>query len=184
MLRLLAELFVSVFVVKPKRAAVKWTILSFPTKIRVLKRAKKVGKDFNCSGLYETRVTKNTTIGDHASINGLVIYGSGNVNIGNYVHMGAECAICSDNHNYEGDAIPYDDTVVKKDVIIGDYVWLGTRSLILPGTTIGEGAIIQAGSVVHGEIPPCAIAGGNPAKVFKYRDKEHFYKLKEEGKCY
>ena len=54
--------------------------------------------------------------------------------------------------------------------------------MILPGTKIGEGAIIQGGSVVHGEIPPYAIAGGNPAKVFKYRDIEHFKKLKAEGK--
>ena len=46
--------------------------------------------------------------------------------------------------------------------------------ILLPGTTIGDGAIIQAGSVVHGEIPPLAIAGGNPAKVFAWRDKEKY----------
>lgn len=51
----------------------------------------------------------------------------------------------------------------------------------IPGTKIGEGAIIQAGSVVHGEIPPCAIAGDNPAKVFAWRDKEHYEKLKSQG---
>ena len=71
-----------------------------------------------------------------------------------------------------------------KDVTIDDFVWLGSRVTILPGTKIGEGAIIQAGSVVHGEIPPYAIAGGNPAKVFKYRDIEHFKKLKAEGRFY
>ena len=43
---------------------------------------------------------------------------------------------------------------------------IGSNVTILPGTTIGEGAIIQAGAVVHGEIPPCAIVGGNPAKDF------------------
>ncbi|MBR5589795.1 MAG: 2,3,4,5-tetrahydropyridine-2,6-carboxylate N-succinyltransferase, partial [Phascolarctobacterium sp.] len=55
---------------------------------------------------------------------------------------------------------------------------------ILPGTHIGEGVIVQAGAVVHGEIPPYAIVGGNPAKVFKYRDIEHYNKLKAEGKFY
>lgn len=50
------------------------------------------------------------------------------------------------------------------------------------GVLIGEGAIIQAGSVVVSDIPACAIAGGHPAKVFKFRDKEHYYRLKEEGK--
>ncbi|GHV46300.1 hypothetical protein FACS1894204_07620 [Synergistales bacterium] len=47
---------------------------------------------------------------------------------------------------------------------------------------IGEGAIIQAGSVVVSDIPPYAIAGGAPAKVFKYRNREHFERLKAEGK--
>jgi acetyltransferase-like isoleucine patch superfamily enzyme len=42
--------------------------------------------------------------------------------------------------------------------------------------------IIQIGNVVVPNIPPCAIAGGHPAKVYKYRNKEHYYKLKGEGK--
>ncbi len=48
--------------------------------------------------------------------------------------------------------------------------------------TIGEGAIIQAGSVVCKDIPPLAIAGGHPAIPFKYRDKEHYENLKKEKK--
>lgn len=83
-------------------------------------------------------------------------------------------------HNYEGNDIPYDNSVLCKDIVIGDYVWIGARVIILPGTEIGEGAIIQAGAVVHGKIPPYAIAGGNPAKVFKYRNIEHFLGLKQK----
>lgn len=81
-----------------------------------------------------------------------------------------------------GGAIPYDDTVITKDVIIGDNVWIGVNVIILGGVTIGEGAIIQAGAVVVKDIPPCGIAGGNPAQVFKYRDIEHYKKLKAENK--
>jgi acetyltransferase-like isoleucine patch superfamily enzyme len=76
--------------------------------------------------------------------------------------------------NYKGEAIPYDKTYVVKPVTIGSCVWVGAYVILLPGTTIGDGAIIQAGSVVHGEIPPLAIAGGNPAKVFAWRDKEQY----------
>lgn len=90
--------------------------------------------------------------------------------------------IITSNHNYEGDAIPYDGTHVVKDVRIGECVWFGSRVTVLPGVTVGEGAIIQAGAVVVNDIPAYAIAGGNPARVFKYRDKEHFEKLKNEGK--
>ena len=91
--------------------------------------------------------------------------------------------IISSIHNYDfGDAIPYDDTIISKDVVIEENVWLGNRVIILPGVTIGEGAIIQAGSVVVKDIPKYAIAGGHPAKVFKYRDINHYEKLKREGK--
>ena len=64
--------------------------------------------------------------------------------------------------------------------MISDFAWIGARVIILPGSKIGEGAIIQAGAVVHGEIPPFSIAGGNPAKIFKMRDINHFKKLKSE----
>jgi acetyltransferase-like isoleucine patch superfamily enzyme len=47
---------------------------------------------------------------------------------------------------------------------------------------IEEGAIIQAGSVVVNDIPYCAIAGGSPAKVFKYRNIDHYELLKSQGK--
>ncbi len=113
------------------------------------------------------------------------IHGEGKVIIGNYSHSGVECLIITQNHNYDnGSQIPFDDTNIHKAIEIGAFVWIGSRVMILPGTKIGEGAIIQGGAVVHGEIPPYAIAGGNPAKVFKYRDIEHFKKLKEEKKFY
>ena len=69
-----------------------------------------------------------------------------------------------------------------KDIIIENNVWLGDRVIVLGGTTIGEGAIIQAGSVVVSNIPKYAIAGGHPAKVFSKRDVEHYNKLEQENK--
>ena len=102
--------------------------------------------------------------------------------IGRYFHSGGGGMIITSNHNYEGDAIPYDGTDLVKDVTIEDFVWLGNRVMILPGVTIGEGAIVQAGAVVVKDVPSCAIVGGNPAQVFKYRDREHFERLKKEMK--
>ena len=148
---------------------------------QVLKTAKSIGKDFWCGGF--SCVNKHTILKDSVCFNGMFINGGGNVTIGSYFHSGMQCMIITQNHNYDNSEwIPYGTTYNYKDVIIDDFVWLGRRVTILPGTHIGEGAIIQAGSVVHGEIPPYAIAGGNPAKVFKYRDVEHFKKLKAEKK--
>ena len=91
--------------------------------------------------------------------------------------------IITQNHNFdEGSAIPYDDTYVLKSVEIADNVWFGNRVLVVGNVKIGEGAIVAAGSVVCKDVPYCAIVGGNPAKVIKFRDIEHYEKLKAEKK--
>ena len=62
-----------------------------------------------------------------------------------------------------------DDLVSKGPINIGNDVWIGRRAVIMSGVTIGNGAVIGACSVVTKDIPPYAIAVGNPAKVVKYR---------------
>jgi acetyltransferase-like isoleucine patch superfamily enzyme len=148
---------------------------------RCQKVAKSYGSGFKVNG--ESYVTPNTSLGNNVNFNGMKIQGNGSVIIGDNFHSGIECMIITSIHNYdEGNSIPYDDTIISKDVIIEDNVWLGNRVTILPGVTIGEGAIIQAGSVVVNDIEKYAIAGGHPAKTFKYRNIEHYEKLKEEKK--
>jgi virginiamycin A acetyltransferase len=62
----------------------------------------------------------------------------------------------------------------RGDTVVGSDVWLGYRALVMPGVSIGHGAIVAAGSVVVGDVPPYAIAGGNPARVLRlrYSDEE------------
>jgi virginiamycin A acetyltransferase len=57
----------------------------------------------------------------------------------------------------------------KGDTVIGNDVWLGYRAAILPGVTIGDGAIIGAYSVVTKDVPPYSIVGGNPAQLLRPR---------------
>lgn len=125
-------------------------------------------------------VTKNTYLGNNVCFNGMKIFGNGKVEIGNNFHSGSGCQIITSFHNYNGTAVPYDDTFIDKNVIIEDNVWLGNNVIILGGVTIGEGAIIQAGSVVCKDIPKCSIAGGHPAIPFKQRDLELYEKNKRE----
>lgn len=85
------------------------------------------------------------------------------------------------SHDYDnGDAIPYGSSYVSKHVIIDDFVWFGSDVTISGNVHIGEGAIIAIGSVVVKDVPPYAIVGGNPAKIIKYRDIEHFNTLKQQ----
>ena len=57
----------------------------------------------------------------------------------------------------------------KGNTVLGHDVWIGTESLIMPGKTVGNGAIIGTRSVVTKDVPPYAIVGGNPAKIIRYR---------------
>ena len=57
----------------------------------------------------------------------------------------------------------------RGDTVLGHDVWLGYRALVLPGVTIGDGAVVAAASVVASDVPPYAIVGGNPARVIRMR---------------
>lgn len=68
----------------------------------------------------------------------------------------------------------------KGDTVIGNDVWLGYEALIMPGVTIGNGAVIAARSVVIANVPAYAVVGGNPAKVIRRRfDEETVARLEE-----
>lgn len=133
-------------------------------------------------GPEKTVLTRNTILGKNPSFNGLIIQGEAEVRFGDNFHSGGNCRIIPDSHNYEGEAVPYDNTMIRKNVTIGNNVWLGYGVTILGGVKIGDGAIIQAGALVVNDVPYCAIAGGVPAKPFKYRNVEHYEKLVLEGK--
>lgn len=148
---------------------------------KICLRGIKHGKNVRCN--FYCKFTKNTAIGNNCHFNGMSISGNGKVRIGNNFHSGKNIRMITTYHNFDkGAALPYDDTTYSKDVVIEDNVWLGESVLILGGVRIGEGAVIQAGSVVCKDIPPLAIAGGHPAAAFRMRDEDHYYKLKAEGK--
>lgn len=130
----------------------------------------------------KSHVTRSTVLGNNIHMNGLDIRGDGSVVIGDNFHCGEDCLIITSDHNYNGSALPYDKSYIHKDVVIEENVWMGSRVIVLGGVRIGEGAILQAGSVVVSDIPACGMAGGHPARVFKTRDVEHYHRLKAEGK--
>lgn len=93
------------------------------------------------------------------------------------IRIGAKClisqgvSIIGANHSFDPN-IPIIDQPSqsgKKGVVIGDDVWIGTNSTILPGVTIGTGAIVAAGSIVTSSVPRYAIVAGAPARFLKER---------------
>lgn len=122
-------------------------------------------------------------LGNNCNFNGMNIQGLGTTIIGDNFHSGIECLIINQNHDYDdGEAIPYGTNYHLKTVKIGDNVWLGNRVTIVGDVVIGEGAIAAAGSVIVKDVPPFAIVGGNPARIIKYRNIDHYNRLKREKK--
>ncbi|MFW9947289.1 MAG: acyltransferase [Candidatus Odinarchaeota archaeon] len=127
-----------------------------------------------------TQLSEQTFLGKNCSFNGMRVFGKGKFIVGDNFHSGEDIRIITSINNYDKDSkLPSD-----KDILIEDNVWIGSRVIILGGVRIGEGAIIQAGSVVAKDIPKYAIAGGQPAEVFKYRDIDHYERLKSEKKFF
>ncbi|HID63132.1 MAG TPA: acyltransferase [Anaerolineae bacterium] len=108
---------------------------------------------------------------------------AGGLFIGNNVIVSRNCTIHTVNHDVQiPDALPYSTAYIYQPVHIEDNVWIGMNVLIAPGSRIGEGAVIGMGAVVAGEIPPLAIAVGNPARAIKYRNKDTYERPKRERK--
>jgi acetyltransferase-like isoleucine patch superfamily enzyme len=122
-------------------------------------------------------IGEDTVLTEHCYINA-----QRGITIGRYCHIAKGLTIVSSNHNFRSDvAIPYDNTDILKSVKIGEAVWIGANVSILPGSQIGDGAIISLGSVVRGVVPPCAIVSGNPATIVGWRDKSIFKDLQQKG---
>lgn len=66
---------------------------------------------------------------------------------------------------------------LKGDIVIGNDVWIGRESVIMPGVTIGDGAIVAAYSVVTKDVPPYGVVAGNPATLVKRRFDDELIKL-------
>ena len=132
------------------------------------------GAKMMCAGdliLYEgvkVRISKNAkcTFGHHTYLNR-----SATIDCTQEVHIGDYCAISDNVQILDSDfhTITHEGKTSEKSkpIHIGNRVWIGRSAIILKGVTIGDGAIIGAGSIVTKSIPPRCLAVGNPARVIK-----------------
>ena len=100
--------------------------------------------------------------------------GRDRLKIGDHVDIASEVMIYNSEHDLSSPKFE----AINEPVIIDDYVFIGPRTIILPGVKIGKGAVIAAGAVVTKDVPDFAIAGGVPAKVIGQRpNKKLNYRL-------
>lgn len=125
------------------------------------------------------------SIGKYTSINGPNTFIGSSINdiqIGNFTSIASGVKIIEYNHSIENlstsrllKLIEGDQKIdywSKGEITIGSDVWIGFNSIILSGVTIGNGAIIAAGSIVTKDVPAYSIVGGNPSKLISYRFSE------------
>jgi acetyltransferase-like isoleucine patch superfamily enzyme len=123
----------------------------------------------------QIRSPKSVAIGP-GSIVGLdaILDGRGSLSIGAHVNLSSEVAIWTDEH----DPNDPDFRSRRSPVRIDDYAWLSFRATVLPGVSIGRGAVIAAGSVVTRDVPPMSIVAGVPARMIGRRQSDPSYSLK------
>lgn len=121
--------------------------------------------------LYEgvgVRITEGArlSIGDHTYINR-----SASIDCTQEITIGDYCAISDNVQILDSDFHPItyngETSTMSKPVHIGNHVWIGRSAIILKGVTIGDGAIVGAGSVVTRDVPARCLVAGNPAKVIR-----------------
>jgi tetrahydrodipicolinate N-acetyltransferase len=87
------------------------------------------------------------------------------------IHIGSNCAVSWNTNildtNIHELVVQGTPRPRSQSIYIGDRVWVGTGAIVLPGVTVGDGAVIAAGSVVKSDVPPNAVVAGNPARVVR-----------------
>lgn len=91
------------------------------------------------------------------------------ISIGHHVVISERVVLRdSDNHTIKDlEAISSDESAGTAPIVVGDHVWIGMNVIVLKGVTIGEGAVVAAGSVVNKDVQPHCLVAGAPAKVIK-----------------
>jgi len=114
-------------------------------------------------------IGQGSIIGDHATLDGRA-----KLTIGSHVDIASEVMIFNSKHDvHSADFHP-----IEMPVTINDYVFIGPRALIMPGVTIGRGAIVAAFAVVTKDVPAKTIVAGVPAKeIGKRKVKKLNYRL-------
>ena len=115
-----------------------------------------------------TALGGDISIGKRVGINGSTIYCTDTILIGDGTMIAPGCIICdTDGHHIDNPEERWNLKGPSAPIVIGRNVWIGTRSIVLKGVTVGDGTVIGAGSVVTKDLPSGVLAAGVPAKVIR-----------------
>ncbi|MBS6464630.1 MAG: sugar O-acetyltransferase [Firmicutes bacterium] len=124
-----------------------------------------VGEDFVLWPPFYTDFGKNIRVGKNVFINHACTFmDRGGISIGDNAYIGPKVCLITENH---GIAPSERRMLTSRPVTLCNNVWIGAGAIVLPGVTVGENAVVGAGSVVTHDVPPDTVVAGNPARVIK-----------------
>lgn len=121
---------------------------------------------------HQITIGSGTTIGHNC-----ILDGRGGLQIGNNVNFSSEVMVWTMQHDHRSPTFG----CMSAPVVIEDYAWVSCRAILLPGVTIGKGAVVAAGAVVTKSVEPYTIVAGIPAKEISKRTQDLNYVLGMQG---
>jgi putative colanic acid biosynthesis acetyltransferase WcaF len=114
---------------------------------------------------WQLSIDDGAAIGEHVEI-----YNLGHVTLGELCVLGPHAYLCGGSHDLTIPLLP----LTVGDIVVGRDAFIGARAMLLPGVTVGEGAVIGAGAVVSRDMPPWTVCAGNPCRPLKPRDRSQW----------
>ena len=128
------------------------------------------GRDVSFAPNVSFRNAERIRIGDGSHIGEFSLLwagdSTGRITLGRKALLAPHVMVTASNYAVERGTPVMDQPKIERDIVVGDDVWIGANAVVTAGVTIGDGAIVGAGAVVTRDVPPFAIVGGVPAKVF------------------
>ena len=144
-------------------------IFSHIRRLTLLGMGCRIGKGCEIEPHIDVGFSPDLRIGDHCQINQRVMVHA--AEIGDYVMIAPDVVFLDRFHIFDRTDVPMakQGASARKKIVIGSDVWIGQRAILMPGISVGDGAIVGAGAVVTRDIPPYAIVAGIPARIVRFR---------------
>ena len=151
-------------------------------RIAILKAAgARLGRDVVFYHGYEVRAARRLRVGEKTSVgNGTVLDARGGITIGRNVNISTQVQVWTGQHDWQSPTFAFE----SRPVFVGDNAWLSARCIILPGVTVGNGAVVAAGAVVAKNVPDGVVVAGVPAQIVRHRPEVAYELRGRRGKSW